>query len=146
MSTPKQKSRNAPLREPCLCGGSPAGAGYADCCGRWIDHFSTAPAPDAAALMRSRYTAFVREDAAYLLATWHHSTRPPSLEFDSGVKWLGLEVRSQRGVDDTHAEVEFVARSRLQGRATRLHERSRFVRENGEDGILRWFYVDGSFS
>ena len=36
------------------------------------------------------------------------------------------------------AEVEFVARYRVDGRAVRLHERSRFVREDG-----RWFYVDG---
>lgn len=146
MITDKQKGRAHPSLETCSCGGIPAGADYVECCGRWIDHFDAAPAPDAAALMRSRYTAFVREEAAYLLATWHHSTRPPGLEFEAGVKWLGLEVRSQRGVDDTHAEVEFVARSRLQGRATRLHERSRFVRENGEDGMLRWFYVDGTFS
>ena len=146
MNTPRKKDRAITLREPCPCGGDPVGTEYAECCGRWIDHFATAPAPDAAALMRSRYTAFVREDAAYLLATWHHSTRPTTLDFDAGIKWLGLEVRAQRGVDDTHAEVEFVARSRLQGRAIRLHERSRFVRENGENGLLRWFYVDGSFS
>jgi len=41
-------------------------------------------------------------------------------------------------MDADHAEVEFVARCREAGRATRLHERSRFVRESG-----RWFYVDG---
>jgi uncharacterized protein YchJ len=43
-----------------------------------------------------------------------------------------------RPIDADHAEVEFVARSRLAGRGQRLHERSRFVREEG-----RWFYVDG---
>jgi len=37
-----------------------------------------------------------------------------------------------------YKEVEFVARSRLAGRGQRLHERSRFVREEGH-----WFYVDG---
>lgn len=94
--------------------------------------------------MRSRYTAFVREDASYLLATWHPSTRPSALDLETGVKWLGLEVRSHRMIDGTHAEVEFVARSRLHGRATRLHERSRFVRENDDHGMLRWLYVDGA--
>lgn len=94
--------------------------------------------------MRSRYAAFVLEDAAYLLASWHSSTRPSGLDFEAGVKWLGLEVRSHRVIDGTHAEVEFVARSRLHGRATRLHERSRFVRENDGHGMLRWLYVDGS--
>ena len=36
-------------------------ATYADCCGRFVDHFDAAPAPDAEHLMRSRYSAFVRE-------------------------------------------------------------------------------------
>ncbi|MCB2071282.1 MAG: hypothetical protein KDF67_17515, partial [Ottowia sp.] len=66
----------------CPCGGRPVGAAFADCCGRYIGHFDEVPAPDAEALMRSRYSAFVREDAAYLLATWHASTRPASLSFD----------------------------------------------------------------
>ncbi|WP_423459727.1 YchJ family protein [Ottowia sp. VDI28] len=132
--------------EPCPCGGRPAGTGFGACCGRWIGHFETAAAPDAEALMRSRYSAFVRGDEPYLLATWHPSTRPGGLDLEAGVKWLGLEVRSHRTTDETHAEVEFVARSRLHGRATRLHERSRFVRENDGHGMLRWFYVDGSIS
>jgi len=88
--------------------------------------------------MRSRYCAFVRGDASYLLATWHPSTRPATLTLDEGVKWLGLEVKAHRQPDDTHAEVEFVARSRVAGRGQRLHERSRFVREDG-----RWWYLDG---
>ena len=88
--------------------------------------------------MRSRYCAFVLEDADYLLATWHSSTRPPTVEFEPGLKWLGLDVRDHRVPDATHAEVEFLARSRAGGRAHRLHERSRFVCEDG-----RWYYVDG---
>ena len=113
---------------------------YADCCGRFVDHFSTTPAPDAEHLMRSRYSAFVREQADYLQATWHSSTRPASLDFDAGAKWLGLEVRQHQVTGADAAEVEFVARYRVQGQAVRLHERSRFVREDG-----RWFYVDGQF-
>ena len=90
--------------------------------------------------MRSRYSAFVLEQAAYLLQTWHASVRPAQLEFEPGVKWLGLEVRSHQQIDATHAQVEFVARSRANtGRAQRLHERSRFVLEDG-----RWYYVDGN--
>jgi SEC-C motif-containing protein len=93
---------------------------------------------DAQALMRSRYAAFVARDAEWLLASWHPSTRPPRLELPAA-KWLGLEVRSHRIIDADHAEVEFVARSRgPSGRAVRLHERSRFVREDG-----RWYYLDG---
>ena len=130
---------------PCPCGGRPAGAPFEACCGRYLGHFDDAPAPDAEALMRSRYSAFVRQDAAYLRATWHPSTRPAQLALETGTHWLGLAVRAHRLLDDSRAEVEFVARSRVGGGpATRLHERSRFVRENTQ-GAWRWFYVDGDF-
>lgn len=109
----------------------------AQCCGRYVA--TDTPAPDAESLMRSRYTAFVLRDRDYLLATWHPEHRPANLELDSATKWLGLEVRSRRQIDDTHAEVEFIARCREPGgRATRIHERSRFIKDNG-----RWFYLDG---
>lgn len=124
----------------CPCGRADARGGpgrYANCCGRWID--GGVPAPDAESLMRSRYTAFVHGDERYLLATWHPGTRPAQLQLDSAIKWLGLQVRSHRVLDATHAMVEFVARSRLRGRPDRLHETSSFVRE--ADG--RWYYVDG---
>jgi len=88
--------------------------------------------------MRSRYSAFVLERVAYLQSSWHASTRPADLTLEPGVKWLGLQVRAHRVIDADHAEVEFVARSRVAGRGQRLHETSRFVREGG-----RWFYVDG---
>jgi SEC-C motif-containing protein len=126
----------------CPCGRADARGrplAYAACCGRFIGSFDSAPAPDAESLMRSRYSAFVLERADYLLATWHTSRRPASIEFDAGVKWLGLEVRQHHVPDATHAEVEFVARQKSPGSpAVRLHERSRFVREVG-----RWYYVDG---
>lgn len=112
---------------------------YAACCGRHLEDFEGRPAPDAESLMRSRYTAFVLERGDYLLATWHPSRRPADIAFDPGAKWLGLEVKRARTLDATHAEVEFAARQRgAGGRAHRLHETSRFVKENG-----RWFYVDG---
>jgi SEC-C motif-containing protein len=89
--------------------------------------------------MRSRYSAYVHFLPAYLLATWHPDTRPDSLETPlPGLRWLGLEVRGHRTTAANAAEVEFVARSKWGGRAQRLHELSRFVRENGQ-----WFYVDG---
>lgn len=117
---------------------------YAQCCGRYLDDFDNTPAPDAESLMRSRYTAFVRERADYLLATWHATTRPATLAFDAGVKWLGLDVRSRSVLDADHAEVEFLARQRGSGGvATRLHERSRFVRERDAAQQDRWYYLDG---
>lgn len=89
--------------------------------------------------MRSRYSAYTLGLHDYLLATWHPSTRPAQLEPDPpGLKWLGLEVRRHERQGDERATVSFVARSKLGGRAHRLQETSRFVREGG-----RWFYVDG---
>jgi SEC-C motif-containing protein len=95
-------------------------------------------APDAESLMRSRYSAFVRGDVPYLLATWHSSQRPAELTLEPAAKWLGLEIKQYRSTDEHKAEVEFVARFRSGGKAVRQHERSRFVREDG-----RWVYVDG---
>lgn len=90
--------------------------------------------------MRSRFSAFAVRDASYLLATWHSSTRPPSLELDDAVDWLQLEIVSGAagGESDDRGSVEFVAyfwdtatRERGQQR-----EHSSFVREGGQ-----WFYV-----
>ena len=118
---------------------------YVSCCGRLHTEYAAtgrlaAPTPEA--LMRSRYAAFVLDLRPYLLASWHASTRPASLDApEPGLKWLGLDVKQTALQDADHGTVEFVARSKLGGRAHRLHEVSRFVREAGQ-----WFYVDGDLS
>ncbi|MDY7573218.1 YchJ family protein [Actimicrobium sp. CCI2.3] len=118
---------------PCPCGGTD----YATCCGPIL---AGTPAASAEQLMRSRYTAYTRHDDAYIAATWAARTRPAALEVaDDSTKWLGLEIRHTSTDGDT-AIVEFIARYKINGRAQRLHEVSRFVREQGY-----WFYVDGSF-
>lgn len=91
--------------------------------------------------MRSRYCAYVHCLEPYLLATWHASTRPDSLDLAASPapKWLGLAVQRHEATGPDTAIVEFVARYKVGGRAHRLHETSRFVREGG-----RWFYVDGN--
>ena len=93
--------------------------------------------------MRSRYCAYVLGLEDYLLASWHRSTRPPALGLarEQAPEWLGLTVQRYAPLDADHAQVEFLARYRLDGRVHRLHELSRFVREAGH-----WFYVDGSVS
>jgi SEC-C motif domain protein len=118
----------------CPCGG----ASYSQCCGRF--HHGALP-ETAEQLMRSRYSAYVLGLMDYVHHTWHASTRPESseLQHDTATKWLGLEVKRHVPAGD-EATVEFVARYKLGGRAHRLHEVSRFVRENG-----KWFYLDGSF-
>ena len=148
-----KKNRPA-AHTPCPCG---SGETYANCCGPFHDgighkvgdrlgnesgsgssiaaikHF--APTPEA--LMRSRYSAYVLGLIDYLLATWHPSTAPGELEL-SPVKWLGLEVLHAQSAGDAGV-VEFVARMRdSSGRAERMHETSRFVRDGG-----LWYYIDG---
>ncbi len=124
------------MTTPCPCGSSRA---YASCCGPWHAGPQHLQAPDALALMRSRYGAYVLGLADYLRDTWHPSTCPADLQdHDPALRWLGLEVRRFLITDAEHATVEFVARSKRAGKAQRLHETSRFVREGG-----RWFYLDG---
>ncbi|GAC1532841.1 MAG: YchJ family protein [Ramlibacter sp.] len=110
---------------------------FAQCCG---PHLAGQPVPDAEALMRSRYTAYVLGEQAYLRATWDPATCPADVAPEPGTRWLGLEVRAHLPIDANHAVVEFVACYRLQGRGARLHERSRFAR----DAQGRWLYVDGT--
>jgi SEC-C motif domain protein len=118
----------------CYCG---LGKQYAACCGRL--HSGAENAPTAETLMRSRYSAYVLKLADYLLATWHPDTRPSELDLSADdTKWLGLEVKKHVLQDDSHATVEFVARYRVAGKGHRLHELSRFIREEG-----RWYYVAG---
>lgn len=118
--------------DPCPCG---SGKQYDLCCGLYIEQRERAPTAEI--LMRSRYTAYVLRDVAYLLATWHPRTRPAALDLDAGTKWVGLEVKRHEQ-DDTHAVVEFSARYKINGKAGKLHETSRFARA-GE----AWLYLDG---
>jgi SEC-C motif-containing protein len=96
--------------------------------------------------MRSRYSAYVVGDASYIAATWHSSTRDACEGHSADqsptvptTQWISLTILNTDRVGE-RAIVEFVARYKTGGRAHRLHEISRFVREHG-----RWFYVDGSF-
>jgi SEC-C motif-containing protein len=124
--------------DPCPCGSNRS---HADCCGRYLEG-SDIPAT-AEVLMRSRYSAYVLRREPYLLATWHPATRPARLGLtdEPRPKWLGLEVKRHEQQDAEHAIVEFVARYKINGRAHRLQEVSRFVHEDGH-----WFYVDGANS
>ena len=131
----------------CPCGGP----SFASCCGPFLS--GDAVPQTAEALMRSRYTAYTLGSEAYLRATWHPSTRPeePIINENERLHWLGLEVKSalrlrQRKVNTEGADtVEFVARYKIGGRAHRLHEVSRFVREAASGDVPRWYYLDGSF-
>lgn len=121
--------------DPCLCG---SGKSAESCCRPC--HEGKAPAATAEALMRSRYVAYALGLEPYLLTTWHATTRPTSLALDKepNLRWLGLGIKRHELNGENRAIVEFIARYKIDGRAYRLHENSRFVREDG-----CWFYVDG---
>ena len=136
---PSRTMATDPRPAPCPCGSA---LDCDACCGRWHAGPQHLQAPSAEALMRSRYSAFVLGRGDYLRDTWHPRTRPAEAPApDPAVRWLGLDVRRHTVTDADHAVVEFVARSKLGGRALRLHETSRFVREGG-----RWYYVDGDIA
>ncbi|MFJ4175781.1 YchJ family protein [Microbacterium sp. NPDC089696] len=118
----------------CPCG---SGDVLANCCGPVL---AGAPAPTAERLMRSRYTAFVLGDTDHLLATWHPSTRPSSLDLDADLHWRRLAIvdRVAGGPFDRQGVVEFAAAWEQRGDRGVLRERSRFVRDG-----RRWLYVDG---
>jgi SEC-C motif-containing protein len=121
----------------CPCG---TGLLYGECCGPL---HGGERAPTAERLMRSRFSAFATGDTAYLLRTWHRSTRPRALDLDPEDRWYRLDVvRTERGgLLDADGVVEFRAHRRSPAGRDTLHEVSRFVREDRQ-----WFYVDGAVS
>ena len=119
------------MNEPCPCGG----ADYDACCGPF--HLG-GNAPTAEKLMRSRFSAFAIKDTAYLLRTWHPSTRPASLRLDDAQTWTHLEILGHAGggMLDTEGRVEFIAHGTEHGTPHSLREHSTFVKEDGA-----WLYV-----
>lgn len=136
----RRRSSRSPARQPrmdsasaCPCG---LPASYQECCGAM--HRGVAAAPTAERLMRSRFSAFSVGDVAYLLRTWHPTTRPARLELDKGLRWVRLEVLETTGGSFVHAEgtVRFRAHYVSRGVEGHLDENSRFVRVEGA-----WVYL-----
>jgi SEC-C motif-containing protein len=115
-----------------------SGKSFNLCCQPYLEQ--TLDAPTAEALMRSRYTAFVLLDENYLRYSWHPDTCPKDIHLDENSQWLGLKIKNTLagGEHDESGEVEFVARSKINGKASRLRENSRFSRFDN-----RWVYLDG---
>jgi len=108
---------------------------YSVCCQIFIESFKL---PETAEqLMRSRYSAFVLEDVAYLIKTWHPKQCPENIEFDPNTKWLGLKVIETKSgsMNDTEGWVKFVARYKIAGKAHRIEELSYFEKIQGQ-----WLY------
>jgi SEC-C motif domain protein len=88
--------------------------------------------------MQSRFTAFALGDPAYLLRTWHSSTRPRTLDLTGGPQFTRLEVLGSTGGTALHAEGTVLFRAHYvdRGRPDVMEENSRFVREDGQ-----WRYL-----
>ncbi|MBU1251928.1 MAG: YchJ family protein [Microcella pacifica] len=121
------------MAKPCPC---LSGLPYDECCARL--HRGDAQAATAEQLMRSRFSAFAVGDADYLIASWHPSTRPSTLELDTELRWYRLDIigRSAGGPLDREGRVEFEAFYRSPDGAGSQRENSRFVREDGH-----WYYL-----
>ncbi|MCI3243690.1 MULTISPECIES: YchJ family protein [Streptomyces] len=133
-SQSRRQHGSAPVHKPsCPCGLAET---YEQCCGRF--HRGESAAPTAEALMRSRYSAFVKLNEPYLLRTWHPSTRPAELKLDPGMRWTGLEILATTDGSAFHTTGTVTFRASFRGGS--LHERSRFERVEGT-----WVYVDGEF-
>ena len=138
------------MSEKCPCGSRRP---FAVCCEPYLAGEKTAPTAEA--LMRSRYTAFCKGEADYLVATHHPDTKQPDdraalQKTMRNTEWTNLIVLNQtKGTSrDKTGTVEFVAacKSRRplasvvagQEKLAQLHERSRFVKANGQ-----WLYTEG---
>ncbi len=120
----------------CPCG---SGKAFDLCCQRFLSGQETPRTP--LELMRSRYTAYTRQDHRYLKYTWYPNARPEgAITTDSSLKWTRLQIirHEENGPDGI---VEFIAHCKVNGRARKLHETSRFLQEEGQ-----WYYLDGTFS
>lgn len=121
----------------CPCG---SGGDFVHCCGPLLDG---TPAPTAEALMRSRYTAFVRGDISYIRATYAPEHRAKVGNDLPRVGWIDLKINgtSGGGADDQSGTVDFSARFSEDGAIRTHRECSNFRREDG-----RWVYVDGEIA
>jgi SEC-C motif-containing protein len=117
----------------CPCG---LGEPYDECCG--VFHRGDGTPATAELLMRSRFSAFARADEAYLLRTWHPSTRPAAVEFDPELRWTHLEIldKTDGGPFHQSGKVEFRAHYKQGRRPGEMRENSEFARVDG-----KWVYV-----
>ncbi|MEL4013343.1 YchJ family protein [Dryocola clanedunensis] len=128
------------MAQLCPCG---SGLEYSLCCQPYVRGVNLPLTPSQ--LMRSRYSAYVMQEAEYLVATWHPAARYDSLTTDisasfANTQWLGLTVFEEAAGKDPHeGYVSFIARFKDKEHESAIIERSRFLKETG-----RWYYVDGT--
>jgi len=127
--------------ENCPCG---SGKTYDQCCEPYIK--GQRIPKTAEELMRSRYTAFTKEETGYILDTVHPSRRSQHDEkairkWARKSEWIGLEILETKegGSGDSVGKVEFIARYYQQGKRETHHEIAEFKKEKD-----RWYFLDGT--
>lgn len=123
----------------CPCGSEKS---YADCCEPLIS--GEQPAQSAEALMRSRYSAYVKYAIDYLCDTLHPEkqsdfNRKESEQWASQSEWISLEIlRTENGMpQDQSGIVEFIARFRKKDKTINYHEVAEFIKKDN-----RWYFWD----
>lgn len=126
----------------CPCGSDLA---FDDCCGAII---AGAPASSPEAVMRARFSAYVRGNIDFIESTHARAVRDTfnrsaAKSMATSVEWIGLEIIETAGgrAEDNRGTVEFAARFRKDDEVQVHHERANFCREDG-----RWVYVDGKMN
>lgn len=126
--------------EQCPCG---TGLAYTNCCEPIIK--GQRPAETAEALMRARYSAYVKVETDFIFESTHAKHREGydhigTKEWAENAEWQGLEIiaATDGGSADTTGEVEFIARFSEKGEPRVHHELGLFKKENET-----WFFTDG---
>lgn len=127
------------ILKPCPCG---SGINYETCCQPLI--LGLERAGTAEQLLRSRYTAFVGEQVAYIVNT-HHPEKKDDVDVAAirdwahGSTWQGLQILNVQGggPDDSEGVIEFAASYTQDGEATTHHEIALFKKEGGA-----WYFYD----
>ena len=126
-------------KDLCPCG---SGKEYCECCEPIIKQKALAASPEA--LMRSRYTAYVKQEIGWLKESLEPTQRsdfdePSVTAWSKESEWLGIEIKQTKTEEEKNIGwVEFVARFK-QGNITRNHhELGEFHKVGGA-----WFFYDG---
>lgn len=124
----------------CACG---SGKEYSECCEPLIK--GERKAETAEELLRSRYSAYAKVEADYLLNTLAPDQRENhddegTREWAEKSEWHGLEILKTEagGPGDEEGDVEFVASYTFDGIRQKHHELAHFTKEEGT-----WYFENG---
>ncbi|WP_185962560.1 YchJ family protein [Thalassomonas sp. M1454] len=128
--------------QSCPCGSKQE---FKNCCQPFINKTAIPQTPEQ--LMRSRYSAYAVKDAEYILATYALSKQVDNAlneikEWAQQTKWLALKILTPSSKklekNGQYDHVEFIADYLVADEVWQMHERSRFIQEEGQ-----WSYLDG---